>query len=182
MLTANLLPPEGKKLIKLEECIRMVRFFGIGIAALLVVGLILLIPSYMFLSRDKRNLEKESAAVAALAQKLRLEEMRSSAIHAHGLLTEVRTFLDRPSRASELISALFVEADGVRVETLSITAGGDVILNGFAETRDDLLDFHTELQDSKMFDVITFPISDIIHSADIQFTMNGKLKAEKKLY
>lgn len=182
MLTANLLPPEEKKLIKLEEYQLMVRFFGIGIAVTLMIGLVLLTPSYIFLSAEKMNLEQEGTTEAGLVKKLKLGEAFSNAAQVQALLTEMRTFLGRPSHASDLVKTFFADAPGVRLETLSITSGGDVVLSGFAQTRDDLLNFQKRLQDSQMLDTITFPISDIIRSANLHFTMNGKLKTGRGLY
>lgn len=182
MLTANLLPPEEKKLIKLGEYQRIVRFFGAGIAAALMTGLVLLIPSYIFLSAEKMNFEEEVAAEVALAKKLKLGEAFSSAAQVQALLTEIEALFDHPSHASDLVKTFFADAPGVRVETLSIASGGDVVLSGLAQTRDDLLNFQKQLQDSQMLDTITFPISDIIRSTDIHFTMNGKLKTGHGLY
>lgn len=181
MLTANLLPAEEKKLIRIEEYQRIVHFFGIAVILVLMVGLVLLLPSYIFLSATKMNLEEQSAAEAALAKKLKLGEALSSATQAGALLAEIRTFLDQPSRASALVKTLFADAPGVQVETLSITSDGDVALSGSAQTRDDVLNFQKQLQDSQLLDTLTFPIADIIPRADLHFTMHGKLKKEHGL-
>lgn len=182
MLTANLLPLEEKKLIRIGEYQLMARFFGTGIAVVLMIGLVLLIPSYILLSAEKINLEEEDAAQAALAKKLKFDEVLSSALQMQALLAEIRIFFDHPSHASNLVATFFADAPGIRVGALSIASGGDVELSGFAQTRDNLVNFQKQLQDSQMLDAITFPISDIIRSADLHFTMNGKLKTGHGLY
>lgn len=182
MLTANLLPPEEKKLIKLEEYQHMVRFFGTSIAALLMIGVVLLIPSYIFLSIQKGDLEAEIAAEKILAANMKLGQTFSDATQMQALLARVQLFLNRASRSSQLATTFFANAPGVRVQTLSITAGRDLMVGGFAQTRDDLLNFQKQLQGSNTLETLTFPISDIVRSADIQFTMTGKLKARQGLY
>ncbi len=182
MLTANLLPTEEKKLIKFEEYRLVVRFFGAGVAATLAVGLILLVPSYVFLVAEKKNLKETSAAETAFARKLKLGEVFSNAARAQTLLVDAGAFLGRPSRSSQLVKIFFADVAGVRVNTLAINAQGSVTLSGFAATRDDLLNFQKRLQDLQMLETVVFPISDIIRSTDINFTMNGKLKTGQGLY
>lgn len=182
MLTANLLPVEERKIVRFEEYRLTVRFFGAGVAAVLAVGLILLVPSYVFLSAEKKNLEETIAAETALARKLRLGEALSNATQAQTLLMDAGAFLGRPSRSSRLVKIFFADASGVRINMLAINASGSVTLSGFAATRDDLLNFQRHLQDLQMLETVVFPISDIIRSADIHFTMNGKLKTGQGLY
>ena len=183
MLTANLLPVEEKKIVRFEEYRLTVRFFGVGLAAALAVGLVLLVPSYVFLSAEKKNLAGTIAAETALARKLRLGEALSNATQAQTLLMDAGAFLGRPSRSSRLVKIFFADAvAGVRINMLAINASGSVTLSGFAATRDDLLNFQKHLQDSQMLETVVFPISDIIRSVDIHFTMNGKLKSGQGLY
>lgn len=182
MLTANLLPPEEKKMIAFAQYSRAVRFFGTVIAVVLLIGLVLLASSYMFLSAQKINLGDDLAAETDLAQKLRLRETFSDAAKIAGMLSDLHAFLNRPGHASDLVNLFFVDAPGIRVEFLSVEFGGDVTVSGRAQTRDDLLNFQKRLRDSNALDAITFPISDIIHSTNIRFTMNGKLKTGRGLY
>jgi len=182
MLAANLLSAKEKKLVKFEEYRLTVRFFGAGVAVVLTIGLISLAPSYVFLSAEKKNLEETSVAEAAFAQKLKLGEAFSNATRVQTLLAETGAFLGRPSRSSQLIKIFFTDAAGVRVSRLAIDAQGSVMISGFAETRDDLLDFQKRLKDSQILETVVFPISDIIRSTDIHFTMNGKLKSGQGLY
>jgi hypothetical protein len=176
MLTANLLPSEEKKLIKLDEYRRMASFFGIGIVLVLGIGLVLLLPSYIFLSAEKKNMKEEDASQAELIEKLKLGEIFSHATQIKGLLTQTGAFLGRDQRASQLVRIFFADASGVRVQGFSLSGDGSITLQGFAATRDDLLNFQKQLQDSHMLDALTFPISDIVRSTNIQFTMTGKLK------
>ncbi|MBI4225469.1 MAG: hypothetical protein HY617_04070 [Candidatus Sungbacteria bacterium] len=181
MLTANLLPPEEKKAVQLEEYRRLISFFGARAAGILMIGLILLTPSYIFLSMAQSNVSEQASAEAMLAEKLNLREAFSDAMQTGVLLKEARLFLDRRGYASQSVKTFFVRSGSVRVETLSIARGGDVAISGFAQTRDDLLLFQKQLQDSQMLESVSFPISDIIRSADIHFTMRGKLKAGQEL-
>lgn len=181
MLTANLLPPEEKKSVRLEEYRRIISFFGMGAVAILIIGLVLLAPSYIFLVMARSNVSEQASAEAILADKLNLREAFSAATETGVLLKDVRLFLDRRAHASELVKTFFVSSDLLRVDALSIVKSGEVAISGFAQTRDDLLNFQKQLQDSQMFENVSFPISDIIRSTDIHFTIRGKLKAGREL-
>ena len=160
----------------------MARFFGTGSIVIFVIGLVLLLPSFIFLSVEKGNLEDEVVIEKVLAKRLKLQEVSSNVTQIQALLSEAQTFLNRPSRASQITKIFFADAPGVRVQALSVTTAGEVALSGFAQTRDDLLNFQKQLQGSHMLETLTFPISDIIHSTNIQFTLTGKLKAGQGLY
>jgi len=181
MLTINLLPPQQKKAVRLEEWRRLMRFFCFGAMAALAIGTILTLPSYLplLLRRNElaRSLLLEEDAAKRMAVRSTQERIRAT----RALIDSVgASALDAP-RASPLFEEWAGDTHTVTILNLAVRKNGDVLLNGHAASRRDLLNFEKTLRESGRFQEIAFPLSNIVREANITFTMRGVLKPQYRL-
>lgn len=176
--TINLLPQEKKKYLRLEEKSRLTLLFAIGFAAALGIGSVLLLPSFLPLYLEglelKRALLLEEEASHRLGVDLTLARLRK----AQATADAIKKFIQTPPRASELLEHLFGEAgSGIRLDAVTIKKDGLAVLAGRAARRDDLLRYEKRLRDSGRFQDINLRLGDILREENIDFTLQGKLKA-----
>ncbi|QQG45576.1 MAG: hypothetical protein HYW89_01465 [Candidatus Sungiibacteriota bacterium] len=177
MLTINLLPPEKKRAVRLEEKGRLLRLFALGAAAAFGVGSVLLIPSFLPLYLEQKEVERSLILEEQASRKLgiditlaRIHKMRTSA-------DAIKSFTQTPPRASSFLDFLFGEAGGgIKLEAVTVKKDGLVALVGRSRTRSDLLSYEKRLRDSGRFQEITLRLSDILREENIDFTLQGKLK------
>lgn len=182
MFTINLLPSQEKKLVRLEEARRALRFFAMGLAFIFIVGSALLSPSFLPLFLERRELERS----------LHLEEEAGRALGVEGTMARTKTlriavssikaFIRAPSNASAALEGLWSQSrDGITLINVTMKRGGEVVLTGIAQNRKDLLRFEKNLRDSGKFQDISSPLSNIIKENNISFTFQGKLKSSSGL-
>ncbi|MBI2640412.1 MAG: hypothetical protein HYW91_00825 [Candidatus Sungbacteria bacterium] len=177
MFTINLLPQEEKRLVRLEEARRIIRFFAGGLISVLFIGSALLAPSFLPLFLERRELERSLQLEKEAGQALNVAEATARLRAFKSALFSIKAFVQTPPRASEILEDLFRQSrDGITIVNITIKKGGDVILTGTAESRDNLLRFEKNLRDSGKFQEISSPLSNIIRETNINFTMKGKLK------
>lgn len=182
MLTTNLLPIEEKKLVRFEQDRRLVKFFGISATTIALVGAILLLPSYVLLLSYHKNLEQTLELGEAAAEKLQASELLAAAHTRETMIKDARAYLMRPPRAFALLDSFTPsDAPGVSVNSFMVQSGNMILINGFAASRHDLLNFEKKIRDANILQNLSFPVSNIVRSKDINFTMQGKLKPEHGL-
>ncbi len=181
MLSTNLLPQSEKEQLWYEDVRHTVKFLTTGIVVVFLVGSTLLLPSYLPLYLQKKALQNRFALEEGASKKLKTEEILSQVRLAKTKISTLSTFISNSSRASLLLDQMLSELPpGVSVDQLSITGSGFTI-RGQALTRDNLLQFERNLRESDRFQDISFPFSDIIRQSDINFAVQGKLKAPYSL-
>lgn len=181
MLSINLLPLQEKKIVRYEDLLRIVRFFTVGIVIVFGSGAIFLLPSYLPLYLEYQELVRALSIEEDASRQFQVTTTVKKIKKVETMLNYITRSDQNSSRASKLIHSLFPKMEGIRLNTLTIKKGGDVVMNGFANTRDNLLIFETSLRAGGTFQEITFPLSNITKQFDINFTLQGKLKSEYQL-
>lgn len=181
MLTANLLPPEEKERVEREETSRLVVFFTTGIIIILAAGSILLLPSYMPLFLEGRELDRALVIEKETAQHLNIQSFAEEIRKTKTFIRTLSSLLEKESRASWLMEKIFSYADGVSIQSLQIEKNGNLSLRGRAATRQSLLAFERSLRESGFIDTISLPLSQIIRETDISFSLSGILKEDNGL-
>lgn len=177
MLTTNLLPPEEKYNARMRRIRRTGRFFTILAVGVVLLGTVLLLPSYLF----------SGISAAALAHSLRLEEEAATRSHLHDAaaaaranaakVNEVRAFVGSPAGAADLLKSFLNAVPGISIEELAIKEDGSVMMAGIARTRADLLSYESGLRNSNVLESASIPLSTIIQEGDIHFTVQGTLRS-----
>lgn len=182
MLSTNLLPHEEKRTLWFEETRRMVFLFLVILVFIFLVGVPLLLPSYIPIAIQQNNLRKQLAFEEAASKQLRVGETVVEVQAVRHLLASVRATASEHDRAGKILNQ-FLEVSGaaVVVQSLSIKQGGAVQITGLARTRRDLLQFESSLRDGGMLQEISLPLSNIIRETDVSFSMQGKLKSQFSL-
>lgn len=182
MLTTNLLLPQEKKAVWLEETRRLVVFF----ACLAVVGLIaassLLLPSYFPVVIQRQGLEKSLLLEEQAAEHFQVKKTLMALREVLAEINILKTQAAAPANASEILEQFLTPAGGgITIVFFGIKSDGETVLNGLAATRRDLLQFEKTLRDSNKFENITSPLSNIIRETNINFSIQGKLKSMYRL-
>ncbi|MBI4137850.1 MAG: hypothetical protein HY472_01200 [Candidatus Sungbacteria bacterium] len=178
MLSINLLPREEKQAYEREVRARIGTFFAFWTSAVLGVGIVFLLPSFLPLVFQRWELERAIAiierfsAAAALPSDapgdLRLSEFIQTAQSA-----------GQQERTTRLSDAAFHPSPGITIGSLLIE-GKNIAITGRAETRADLLLFEQSLKNSELFENISSPLSNIIQERDAGFSISAAIRSAKK--
>lgn len=182
MLTTNLLPEENRKIIKYEDAMRILVFFTIISSFVFLIGVVLLLPSYLPLwleySELKRRLELEKEA----SRKLGVEEIVAQINHVRSSIFSISSYASISTQASGVLEPFVQETyPGISIFTVSTKEGGETFIKGNSRNRKDLLNFENTLRLSNRFQNISYPFSSIIRESNINFTIEGKLKIPHSL-
>ena len=178
MFSANLLPPNEKRMVAREEWRRVIRVIGaFGLAAILI-GSVLLTPSYIPLLFEIQSLGREHDLEQEASRIFELDVIRREVGEISRALDVVkRAALGRP-HTRQLFDAVVRDASGITTTSFTVRDAVSVSVEGKAALRGDLLAFEQMLRESGLFREISSPLSNIIRQADISFTLTGTLKEE----
>ena len=167
ILYLNLLPKEEKKNIRYERLAGVLKtqiIFFIAIA-LLASGVVFFVKSY---------LKKELSAIEAA-----LEESKQSNTSLVQQVQEFNTIQDGYISHVGLLKALISEIpQGITFSSVSYTLeSGTLFLEGFYETREDLLLFKKRLEENLLAN-LEFPIANLLQEKNGAFVVRGKVKED----
>lgn len=179
MIKLNLLPPDEKKQLSLEQTRRWVNFYGwSGFLMLAAFSLFLFfVWSLILIQLKGSNLDVESNQ--ASQQGKNVSEQQNSVKELNRKLETLNGIQNNQKYFSKFLIFL-TEAltGGVRLEGLSVEKNGQVVLNGFAPRREQLILFQKKLQDSSLFTNLESPLENLTKQTDINFTVKFSLKPE----
>ena len=178
MLSINLIPAEEKQALRLEETRRMIIFLAVMTLLIFAAGFVFLVPALAVTYIAEREFIR---SLAAEEGDLSRETTRKTLLEARArrdAIAEVVADSTRPPKAARLLERLIDPGEGITMTSLLIQRDGTMALRGHAVTRAQLLHFEEALRGSNRFHAITFPLSNIVRESDIEFVMQGKLKAE----
>lgn len=176
MLSINLIPTQEKKNMQLETARRIIILLTGWLIISLLISSILLLPSYFPLLFEYRELKRQSGIEEEASRQLKIRELKSESSRIQKELEYIKSVSARRSKISEIVSPLLKETEGVVINELIIQKQENIIINGQAATRKDLLDFEKKLRDIGEIRDISTPLSNIIKETNINFTTQGKLK------
>lgn len=178
MLTANLLPPQEKKELWIEETRRIIVFFALIISGLLIVSSSLLLPSFLPLVMQRRGLEDSLRVEEEASLRLEVKKKINSARAVAAGIKAIENYAALSSRPSHTLEEFLTKAgEGVAITFLNIKKDGEFGMIGRARTRRDLLRFEENLRESNKFEGLSSPLSNIIRETNINFSLQGKLKS-----
>lgn len=177
MLTTNLLPLQEKKSIEREKTRRAVRYFAYLLSLIFWLGSILLLPAFLPAFFEEKEFLRSLFIEKNASEELRVEDSLDRARRIKTILSSLRARAATPRSISSFFEGIRREAgESIMISTFSVKKDGAVFIAGSARTRRDLLDFEQRLRDSGRFLEISSPLSNLIREADVNFSIQGKLK------
>lgn len=147
----------------------------------LVVGLSLLVPSYLPLFFQRQELRRALQVEQEASNTKGTDSIRTEVGAIRSTIAAIQRSANTPTQASEIIEVAFQPVQNITVISISTEKGGAISITGLAGTRDSLLDYEQHLRESSKFQEITASLSDIVQETNINFTFQGKLKPQYSL-
>ena len=175
----NLLPPFQKQTAKREYHFRLGAAYILLLSISIVIGVVLLLPSYFFantkdsiakqeleaLQISSESTEREAINKELLETKERLQELTKEDTR-EPLFSVIDIVAANSGAAVNITNVSYVRAKSK--EAASITVGGR------AETRDSLLAFKQGLESEEFFNEVVLPVSSLASDENIQFNIEIK--------
>lgn len=173
----NLLPDDEIKKLGRERLGRFAVVTGFSLSAIVALGVLLLLPSYLSLLGEKQEVGRElelarrrlyasevdyiEGEIANFNAKLEASETNEKEIHSATLILE-KVLLLRPAA---------MRFERVSYESAALAAPERISLQGHTSSRQELLDFIKRLEDSGLFKKINSPISNLLREKNIDFSL-----------
>lgn len=182
MLTLNLLPEQYKYEYRFEKKKRFFVFVILSCSSVMALFAALLVSVYLFLQIQEKSL-KETFEIQQSAQYVRhasdLEKEVNAANVKIDALEKARKQMFPVSPALDRLTALI--KPGLYLENFSLrSAGREVSMSGFAESRDLVLELESLLASNEIVESgsVYSPIRNILKNKDINFTFRLQLKKQ----
>ncbi len=170
----NLLPPQYKKELKLQESFRLLVVLGVSFLIFLICFILMLLVVRIYvkgqIQSEKFLLELPKKDLEA--SKVRSQELKQANANFSTLLNFYKKRLS-PAPIFEHISR-DLPLD-VSLGSFTVSASG-IVLEGFAPTRELLLAFRGNLQGDSFFQNIDFPLTNLVNSRNINFSIRMNIK------
>lgn len=173
MFKLNLISPEQKKQLEIKQLsLSGENILGLIVLAWLVFGIFLL-PLKQKISVLKDN---------NLSAKTKSEQMNAEQSSQFSAFNQNLNNLYQIGPSGQNFSKLLASLSTLTPENIGIlelTATGetkDVIIKGFALTRNDLISFQNNLNGASAFENIESPLENYLEQAKINFEIKAKLK------
>lgn len=178
MLNTNLLPKEETKNMRLERWSRGITFLAGGLSVVMLLGAALLLPSFLPLFFEKKELERFLILEDENAKKRGIKDEVERVQEAKNKLLTIWNFVDSPPKASPVLDVFF-EVDnslpGITLISFNVSDAGKIFVNGLAKSREDLLEFESRLKQSGKFTSVYTPLPTIVRGAE-NFSTQLQLK------
>ena len=172
----NVLPPKQKRTLKTNYYVRLFVVACFGASAAVLIGALLLVPSY-FASR----------AQADAFERFRDALEGSVGLKDREFLTSSMAMLEERVRLTEGYSAnsftvdffeslLSEEVSGISIRNISFNREGTraaISLSGVADSRASLLEFAEVLRTNPQFSDVDLPVSQLVAEEDVGFTVQA---------
>ncbi len=180
MLELNLLPPKEKKDLEFEKTytfvisvIMIIFIFG-GLVASILYGIQAILSTNLHVLNYQISFKKQQIESGKYSK---LSEDITNLNDQLKLLAQLETNHEYPSKIIKDWANLV--PSGIQITSLSIDLlKEDLSIKGKAKTRNDLLTFKENLENSKKFKNIQSPLSNLVLDKDIVFEFSGELNQE----
>ncbi|HEY4511725.1 MAG TPA: hypothetical protein VJH55_02700 [Candidatus Paceibacterota bacterium] len=170
----NLLPEDKKVILKNDYLLRFSIVAVLLACLVIVIGIVLLLPSYLLLHATELALEDELRLKQNTESSKEYEKLRGLIKNANA---DLATLTPTEVTVRELIE-LVVNKKGPAISIAHITAtrktdrAVTMLVGGVAKTREDLVAFTRVLEADRAFEKVVLPVSNLAKSKDIVFTLS----------
>lgn len=185
----NLLPLKNKSDIKKEYLRRVFVVFGFLVSFMIFSGIILLIPLNYFLGKLKLDNEKN---LVFYKERADFEETQKTKKIISDLNNKIKIFKKHQNEFHELNSVIekiisYAPA-GIKIDDFFYDRRADekgnmietITVGGIGATRNDVVIFMENLNRNGVFKDVRSPVSNLLKSKDINFTITIDLYAENR--
>ncbi len=173
-MAVNLLPEQERAVLRREYYFRLAIVGSAFLFFCLVIGIMLLIPSYILSSGVQESLQERVELLSkSSSASLSAEVDRKRAEIASRLSTlSERAMGYAPTALIE--GVVGTRPSGIKMDRLSIVKSGSgtfVTVSGVASSREALVSFRRTLEKVSLFATVELPLSDLARSQSIPFTL-----------
>ena len=167
----NLLPPQKKEEIKIENQLRIIILFGSRIIIALIILVLLAFSFNMYLKAQlsirQALIQIEEKAIAPLE----IEDIKKEIIEMNYLFSKINNFYKKQPNLTKILEQIsFLLPSGVHLVNFSYKEmDSQIILNGWARDRKSFLEFKKSLERQENFINLYSPISNLVEPKDINF-------------
>lgn len=176
MLKLNIISNELKKEIKLKALYHSAHRLMVILLFLAVLYSAVFILSYFFLQHHYNNVLGSSSGVNKGS-----ENYINVVKNINQEVSEIEKIQQESVYWSYLLE-YFREAAGPELRLTKYqfdAAKPDIVIGGWADTRESLLDFKSELEESEWFSEVNLPIKNLLLKSDINFDIALKLTSHE---
>lgn len=177
MLNLNLISKEDKHTFRFMVYRRAVLYLGSIAGAAVGIFIILLIPSFLFLNAQRKEVLRETATEENALRTFGVVEIERRIALVNEKTAHIRQDAAGERHASDITASLASRAESVRLAEMRIDfAGRSIEIRGTAPTRNALLAFKGSIEESGMVGELFIPIVDLVKLTDVSFMLKGVLK------
>lgn len=176
----NLIPPESKKQLVRLYRVRLVSAWAILWSAALLIGALLMYPTYMLISGTSAAYAETAASVTE-----RTETFDSMVAELQATNQEAQMIVRSADEAklSEILTDIWsVNGQGVTISSVQLIRGEQGIqpisLNGEAENRQALASFRDRLESLPYVLEVNLPIESLAQNQDISYTIRVTINSD----
>jgi hypothetical protein len=171
----DFLPPEAKSAVRREYVIRTVSVWAFLVGAVALVDVLLLLPTYLLLSRERAALALEIVHTGQSTSTEAYKTTRTALEKAQTLAVQLGV-MDMSVMASAVLRGIRdAQTRTIIISGFSYAHTGagvkSVEVRGNAATREALTEFVTALERNPLFAHAAVPVSDFAAAQDLPFTV-----------
>ncbi|PIR70324.1 MAG: hypothetical protein COU46_02160 [Candidatus Niyogibacteria bacterium CG10_big_fil_rev_8_21_14_0_10_42_19] len=169
----NLLPTEAKQKLDLERIRRLFLIFGLIFSAILLIGIFLLLPTWVTLDLQEEELVRQ---YSILNESPELSKIEGIELNIGALNEKTKMFkknLSFEQTPSLVFNTVLDHIDQtIRLQELSFNSSKNQFsIKGTADRRENYLAFINILENDPLILKVESPISNILKDRDIEFTL-----------
>lgn len=173
MIALNLLPPNQKTQLKKTRLYMALENLAAIILITTIAAGILLLISKMVLQNNFYN--------SIVSSQIFLNKNRSLTLSIQGVNSKLKTLKNIQADFTKLSDSLIefskLVPQDIQLHLLYIDKVNSTInIEGNAQTREGLLGFQENLEDSSLFSKVEYPLSNLLEKQDIKFKFTAQLK------
>lgn len=148
-----------------------------GMLVLIFFLILLLTPSFLIGRAKYSAAETEFALVSKSAGADSPQEIEKVVSQAQEQIETSNQYLGVPYLTETLLDVIKYKTSEIKIQSMSFErASGSVNIAGVAQSRNALLDFVKKLKALSQFEVVDFPISSLVKSQKVDFSLILHLK------
>ena len=173
----NLLPPQKREELHLNLLHQAILGVAISIIFIIIALILLLLFSRTFLNFNLNETERELNLWQAKPEIKEVENLEKQIKELNKNLIFLEGLYQKQNKFSSFLENLAKDVPiDIRLDNLSLVESGVININGYAPTRDTLINFKNVLEKALYVSEFNFPISNLTQTTDINFRLNFKLK------
>lgn len=177
MLNLNLISQKDKDAFRFFRYRRAVFYMGTAAGAAMAVFIILLLPSFLFLSFQRKEILRELAVEEETLRALGVEKTEQRILALNATIGRVSVLTKDERGASHLLEELALLVKAVKLDAVKIDFSTNRIeIDGVAPTRNALLAFERILEDSNRITGVSVRLVDLVKLENVAFTLKGVLE------